>query len=177
MVLGISGVYGAMKTNKKEKTSGNCFLFLYLVGVFVFLALFVSATIFFFVGPETIFKNDCTSGAKIDIVDQLYNLSVKANKEFCTNDCPCYLNSTNTNSYLADQLKNKPNFNFSSTNPAHKHYQICMPVEEQKSSNVLLLGALEELLGCGGWCPSDEPKHYKFYDINLCVSKGNLFLI
>lgn len=101
MVLGISGVYGAMKTNKKEKSSGNCFLFLYLVGVFVFLALFVSATIFFFVGPETIFKNDCTSGAKIDIVDQLYNLSLKANKEFCTTKCPCFLNSTNTNSYLA----------------------------------------------------------------------------
>lgn len=69
MILGICGVYGAMKTRKKEKNSGNCFLFFYLVGVFVFFALFISATIFFFVGPETIFKNDCTQGAKTTLVD------------------------------------------------------------------------------------------------------------
>ena len=76
-----------------------------MIGVFVFFALFVSATIFFFVGPETIFKNDCTSGSKITLVDELYNLSTKASKDFCTTKYPCFINSTNTGSFLATKLK------------------------------------------------------------------------
>lgn len=145
-----------------------------MIGVFVFFALFVSATIFFFVGPETIFKNDCTAGSKITLVDELYNLSTKASKDFCTTKYPCFINSTNTGSFLATKLKEEKKDDFLiSTNQSHKYYQSYLPVEEQKSSNVLLLGALEELLGCGGWCPNDTLKYYKFYDINLCVSEGN----
>lgn len=101
MVLGICGVYGAMRARKKQKNSGNCFLFFYLLGVFVFLALFVGATIFFFVGPETIFKDDCKHGSKTTLVDELYNISQKAQKEFCVGTCPCFINSTNEKSYLA----------------------------------------------------------------------------
>lgn len=35
------------------------------------------------------------------------------------------------------------------------------------------MAALEEALGCGGWCDSDVPKFYKFTDINGCGTLGN----
>lgn len=74
MILGICGIYGAIKSRKKEKGSGNCLLFFYFLGIFVFFVAFLGGTIFFFVGPESIFGTDCTHGSKTTLVDDLYNL-------------------------------------------------------------------------------------------------------
>jgi hypothetical protein len=107
------------------------------------LALFIGATIFFFVGPETIFKDDCKHGSKTTLVDELYNISQTAQKQFCVGNCPCFINSTNNNSYLAKWLENNTvNLNITS-DVNFKHYQACLSPDDQKDSNVLLLGALE----------------------------------
>lgn len=135
------------------------------------MALFIGATIFFFVGPETIFKDDCKHGSKTTLVDELYNISQTAQKQFCVGNCSCYFNSTNEKSYLADWIRNNTaNYNITTVDVNFKHFQACLPADDQKDSNVLLLGALEELLGCAGWCPEDTPKFYRFYDINMCVT-------
>ena len=64
MVLGICGLYGAIKARKKSKGSGNCLLGFYFIGVVIFFLLFLSGGIFFFIGPEAIFGTDCESGSK-----------------------------------------------------------------------------------------------------------------
>lgn len=84
LILGICGVYGAMKARKKERQSGNCLLFFFLIGVLVFFVLFTAGTIFFFIGPQTIFGTDCTRGSKTTLVDELYNLTNVAKNNFCT---------------------------------------------------------------------------------------------
>lgn len=80
-------------------------LFFYLIGVFVFFVAFIAGTIFFFVGPQTIFGNDCTSGAKTTLVNELYNISTEATNKFCTDECQCYIQPANEGSYLVDMLK------------------------------------------------------------------------
>ena len=58
LMLGISGLYGAIKgINNNSKTS-KCLIGFFSIGVFVFFALFLAGTIFFFVGPQTIFGTD-----------------------------------------------------------------------------------------------------------------------
>ena len=55
-------------------------------------------------------------------------------------------------------------------------YQQCKnydPSSEDKSA--LLLAALEEFLGCGGWCETDKLKFFRFTNINNCGTKGKLF--
>lgn len=69
MVLGICGLYSTFKNNKKTKGCGKCWLTLYGIGVFVFFLIFISGTVFFFVGPETIFRDDCTSGSQVQLID------------------------------------------------------------------------------------------------------------
>ena len=63
MVLGICGLYGAIK-NRKRKNSGNCLLGFYFIGVFIFFLIFTAGTVFFFVGPDAIFGTDCKQGSK-----------------------------------------------------------------------------------------------------------------
>lgn len=84
MVLGICGIYGAMKSGKQSKGSGNCLLFFYFIGVIMFFGIFLGGTIFFFVGPHAIFGTDCTNGSKTDIVKELYNLDQNVTKIFGT---------------------------------------------------------------------------------------------
>jgi hypothetical protein len=48
------------------------------LGVVVFFAIFVAGTIFFFVGPHTIFGTDCQHGSKTNLIDDLYALSTRA---------------------------------------------------------------------------------------------------
>lgn len=74
MVLGICGIYGAIKSRKRSKSSGNCLLFFYFIGVTIFFLIFLGGTIFLFVGPEMIFGTDCTHGAKTNLIRDLYNI-------------------------------------------------------------------------------------------------------
>jgi hypothetical protein len=69
MVLGICGVYGAIKARRREKNSGNCLLFFYFIGVLTFLIAFIGGTVFFFVGPQTIFGTSCMHGGQTMLVD------------------------------------------------------------------------------------------------------------
>lgn len=64
LLLGMCGLYGACKTRKKHNKIGNCLLAAYFVGVIVFLFLFASGTIFFFVAPNSILGDECTEGSK-----------------------------------------------------------------------------------------------------------------
>jgi len=61
-----------------------------------------------------------------------------------------------------------------------------LPIQYQQCKNydapnedkpALLLAALEEFLGCGGWCDTDKPKFLRFTNINNCATKGKHFLI
>lgn len=41
----------------------------------MFLVIFLAGTIFFFIGPDAIFGNDCTSGSKTTLINDLYSTS------------------------------------------------------------------------------------------------------
>jgi hypothetical protein len=75
LLLGIAGLYGSLKGGKNNKKGNPCLLGLYSLGVLVFFALFLGATIFFFVGPQAIFGLDCKSGSKTTLINDLYNFS------------------------------------------------------------------------------------------------------
>lgn len=124
MILGICGVYGALKAKKKEKNSGNCLLFFYLIGVVIFFVLFIAGTIFFFVGPQTIFGTDCTHGSKTTLVDELYALNNIAKDNFCTSQYQCYI--SDENSYLAGWLRDNGRI-YSTVNTTSRNYQSFLP--------------------------------------------------
>lgn len=64
-----------------------------------------------------------------------------------------FTNIDTTNSSLPVQYQKCPSYNSS---------------KEDKSA--LLLAALEEFLGCGGWCDDDKLKFYRFTNINSCAA-------
>lgn len=68
MVFGICGLYGAIKSRKKEKGAANCLLSMYFIGVLFFFLLFLGGTIFFFVGPKALFGSSCLTGGQIKLV-------------------------------------------------------------------------------------------------------------
>lgn len=119
MILGICGVYGALKAKKKEKNSGNCLLFFYLIGVLIFFVLFTAGTVFFFVGPQAIFGTDCKQGSKTTLVNELYNLTNNAKDNFCTDSYQCYINDEN--SYLAGWLRDNGRI-YTTVNTTAKNY-------------------------------------------------------
>lgn len=151
---------------------------LFGIGIIVFLLVFLAATIFFFVGPETIFGTDCTQGSKTTIVSNLYSLSQDAYSNFCTNNCPC--NIDNQGSDLAITLNAQlPNANTNSPSGVVK-FGDC-PSFSNSLPNAQILSALESLFGCGGWCPLDNGKesnynisfyYYRFRNINDCTDFG-----
>lgn len=62
---------------------------------------------------------------------------------------------------------------FNNKNTSFINYRSCIkdPVTD---ANGFLLGTLEDILDCGGWCVSDDyPKFLRFSDINFCTSKGS----
>ena len=75
--------------------------------------LFLGGTIFFFVGPEAIFGNDCTHGSKTTFIDDLYSTSQEAYGTFCQGGCGCAVDNA---SDLYSELKNsKQSLNLSGT--------------------------------------------------------------
>ena len=143
MVLGICGLYGAIQARKKVKSSGNCLLGLYFIGLMLFLLIFLAGAIFFFVGPEAIFGTDCQHGSKTELVAELYKLNVEADSTFCSADCECYLDPKNVDSYLGTWLTDN-GYVFNTVQERNKNYQSCMTEERANSPNVLLMAALEE---------------------------------
>lgn len=92
LLLGAAGLTGSLKSSsKKDGNNGTCLMGLFSIGVFVFFIIFLAATIFFFVGPETIFGTDCTNGSKTDLVKSLYQTSDEAYQKFCRPGCGCAL--------------------------------------------------------------------------------------
>lgn len=76
LFLSLCGIYGAIKTKRKASSkAGNCLLSIYSIGVMIFLLIFFICTITFFAAPPSIFGDDCTSGAKTQLVAQLYELN------------------------------------------------------------------------------------------------------
>lgn len=75
LLLGVAGLSGSMKGMSKKESKGSCLLGLFSIGVIVFFFAFLAGTIFFFVGPETIFGTDCTQGSKTTLVNDLYATS------------------------------------------------------------------------------------------------------
>lgn len=95
LLLGISGLYGSLKTGKDRK-GNKCLLGLYSIGVIVFFFVFLAGIFVFFLGPRTIFFSDCTSGGSGDLNFQLLVKSNDVYGKFCKDDCPCYVDPKNT---------------------------------------------------------------------------------
>jgi hypothetical protein len=179
LLLGVAGLAGSLKSSKRKENKGTCLLALYSFGIFVFFVIFLGGTIFFFVGPEAIFGTDCTQGSKTDLINNLYATSDEAYKVFCTDNCPCQLD---TGSELYNELTTTvPAFNF--TGNATK-FADC-PTFNSTTENIDVLAAIEELLNCGGWCPLNNSAeadpasvyYYRFRNINDCSTAGTLLVI
>lgn len=146
----------------------------------VFFVVFLAGTIFFFVGPETIFGNDCTSGSKTTLVNELYDTSNEAYDKFCR-ECACKITN---GSYLYKNLTDIGGYNI--TDGGSAKFGDCSANKvniTSSNTNIEILAALENLLQCGGWCPLDkEVKNqlgfytYRFRNIDDCNTKG-IFLI
>lgn len=175
LLLGISGLYGSLKGGK-DKKGNKCLLGLYSIGVIVFFFVFLAGIFLFFFGPKAIFYSSCNDGGSTSLNFEVYTESNNVYDKFCKADCKCYVDPKNT--YLIDQLNANGFKNFDTTNSSLPvQYQQCQnynATEEDKTA--LLLAALEEFLGCGGWCDSDKPKFLRFTNLNNCATKGN-FLI
>ena len=78
-MLGIAGLYGAIKGMGNNSGKSKCLIGFFSIGVFVFFILFVGGTIFFFVGPQTIFGADCTKGTQSTLVEDLYAVTKLSN--------------------------------------------------------------------------------------------------
>lgn len=137
LLLGVSGLAGSLKSSSKKENKGTCLLALYTIGIFVFFVVFLGATIFFFVGPEAIFGTDCTTGAKTDLVKNLYDTSNEAYQLLCSKDCPCQLDA---GSDLAGLLKDTPNNNY--INGTVTKFADCEGYNSS-SENVDVLAAIE----------------------------------
>ena len=108
LLLGIAGLYGSMKGGKDKK--GSPFLLaLYSIGIFIFFIGFLGASIFFFVGPRSIFGTDCQSSGQINLIKDLYLQSEQTSKTFCKSDgptgsCPCYIPDDDAHKDLRNAL-------------------------------------------------------------------------
>lgn len=177
LLLGVAGLSGSMKGMSKKENRGTCLLGLFSIGVMVFFVVFLAGTIFFFVGPETIFGTDCTTGSKTTLIADLYKTSQEAYGIFCTSTCKC--NIKDPNSYLAKTLPAEVQ-----GTDAIKYGDCPNPVSA--AENIEIMVALENILQCGGWCPLDnkvkesDPFNFYFYrfrDINDCTTEGNIITI
>ena len=83
LLLGIAGFYGAIKGLRKNSGAAKCLLGFYSIGVFVFFLAFLGATIFFIVGPETIFGDSCRKGTQSTLIENLFNVSTSAYQDYC----------------------------------------------------------------------------------------------
>lgn len=161
-----------MKGMSKKGNGGGCLLGLFSIGVMVFFLFFLGATIFFFVGPQAIFGTDCTQGSKTTLVNDLYATSVEGYK-LCTADCPCNIKDTNS------ELYNRVNPTGSVATTGAEKFGDCKTYQSS-TTNIEILAALENLLGCGGWCAptQDNPPFggytYRFRNINDCSTLCNL---
>jgi hypothetical protein len=155
--------------SKKSSNGGGCLLGLFSIGVMVFFLIFLAATIFFFVGPEAIFGTDCTQGSKTTLINDLYTTSVDAYKSLCVT-CPCKIQDQNSALYKLVSATGK----LDPVNGFEK-YGDCLNIPSTVA-NVEIMAALENLLGCAGWCPlsQDAPTFgaytYRFRNINDCSS-------
>jgi hypothetical protein len=99
LLLGVAGLSGSMKGMSKKENKGGCLIGLFSIGVMIFFVVFLAGTIFFFVGPETIFGTDCKTGSKTTLINELYAASDEAYQRFCTDACPCYIKDQNSPLY------------------------------------------------------------------------------
>ena len=131
--------------------------------------MFTAVCIFFFVAPGTIIGDSCKEGSKTELIKNLYETDVNATKVFCHEECPCSIKKGDSD--LAKHLIAN-GYSVNVGNTTNKNYQACMDKDTDESS-VLLMGTLEELLGCGGWCENKDHYTYffKYSDINNCVDE------
>lgn len=150
-MLGISGLYGSLKGGK-DKKGNKCLLGLYSIGVIVFFFVFLAGIFLFFFGPNTIFYSSCNDGGSTSLNNQLYVESNAVYDKFCKADCACYVDPNNK--YLIEQLaiNGFTNVNTINTNLPIQYQQCTNYDAKNEDKTVLLLAALEEFLGCGGWC-------------------------
>jgi len=172
LLLGVAGLTGSLKSSsKKDGNNGTCLMGIFSIGVFVFFIIFLAATIFFFVGPETIFGTDCTNGSKTDLVKDLYMTSDEAYTKFCGPNCGCAVEGE------LKAVLEEAGLNVKGT---AKKFADCENQTDITSSdeNINVLAALEDILKCGGWCSMDNTAehnptgnlngtyYYRFRDIN-----------
>lgn len=91
---------------------------------------------------------------------------MQADSQFCTKDCPCYIedqNSTLARKLIAAQkvISNDKN--------DKTRYQDCAGYNNTNEKYVLILAGFEEAFKCGGWCPNDI-SYYRFTNIGNCVN-------
>jgi hypothetical protein len=87
------------ESSHSADSGGGCLLGLFYIGILVFFVVFLSGTIFFFIGPENIFGNDCTQGSKTSLIQDLYLTSTEAYDLFCHDRCPCKITDKNSALY------------------------------------------------------------------------------
>ena len=78
-MLGIAGLYGAAKGINSNSGKSKCLIGFFSIGVFVFFAFFLAGSIFFFVGPQTIFGKDCHKGTQSTLIEDLDGLVTLSN--------------------------------------------------------------------------------------------------
>lgn len=69
--------------------------------------------------------------------------------------------------------------NYDTTNSSLPvQYQQCKSYNASaEDQSALLLSALEEFLGCGGWCDNDTPLFFRFTNLNNCATQGTYWYI
>lgn len=76
---------------------------------------------------------------------------------------------------MTQQLKTNNFTNVVNDTSKATKYQSCPGYNgTTEDHSVLLLGALEEVLGCGGWCEAETFKFYRFTNVNTCNTEGIL---
>jgi hypothetical protein len=76
LMLGVAGLTGSMRQSSgRADSNGGCLLGVFSIGIMIFFIVFLAGTIFFFIGPENIFGNDCTQGSKTSLIQDLYSTS------------------------------------------------------------------------------------------------------
>lgn len=182
-MLGVAGLSGSMKGMSKKENKGGCLIGLFSIGVMIFFIVFLAGTIFFFVGPETIFGTDCKTGSKTTLINELYAASDEAYKNFCTDACPCYIKDKTSPLYALVNNPNRPDGKAPNIAPTADKGKIkygdCKGVQSS-STTIEILAAIEDLLGCGGWCSKKQDASpyvggayiYRFRNINDCSDLG-----
>lgn len=172
LLLGLCGLFGSIKAKRKSKLA-PCLLSAYLVSVIFFFFVFLTMTIVMFAAPPAVFGESCDKGSSTKVIESLYNLNEDAKQNYCSDSCPCFLNSSNVNSTLWNWLQVNNRNVTTDSSLGYPNFRSCLKSVDDEANGVLL-GSLEDFLGCSGWCSNDAARFLRFSDINFCTSESNL---